>query len=112
MVSKALWPSWRPDTFAFSCLWCGISLPSPPCDGGIVCDHVRCAWLCPQQTQRVGTWGQGLAGVVVLGCRLDLMILEVFSNLSDSVTRYARCVGNAGAAWPKRAGLEVSEARG
>ena len=32
-----------------------------------------------------GTWGHGLASMVVLGCRLHLMILEVFSNLSDSI---------------------------
>jgi len=31
-----------------------------------------------------GTSGHGLAGIVVLGWRLDLMILEVFSNLNDS----------------------------
>jgi len=28
-----------------------------------------------------GTWGHGLAGMVVLGGWLDLMTLEVFSNL-------------------------------
>jgi len=31
-----------------------------------------------------GTSGHGLAAVVVVGWRLDLMILEVFSNLSDA----------------------------
>jgi len=31
------------------------------------------------------TLGDGLAGMVVLGWWLDLMILEVFSNLTDSV---------------------------
>jgi len=30
---------------------------------------------------RCGTSGHGLAGMVVLGWWLDLMILEVFSNL-------------------------------
>jgi len=34
-----------------------------------------------QKTCRCGTSGCGLAGMVVLGRRLDLMILEVFSNL-------------------------------
>jgi len=34
-----------------------------------------------QETCRRGTSGCGLAGMVVLGWRLDLMILEVFSNL-------------------------------
>jgi len=33
-----------------------------------------------------GTWGQGLAGMGVLGWRLELMILEVFSNLHDPMT--------------------------
>jgi len=32
-----------------------------------------------------GTSGHGLAGVGVLGGWLDFMILEVFSNLNDSV---------------------------
>ena len=32
-----------------------------------------------------GTSGHGLAGIVVMGWQLDLMILEVFSNLNDSV---------------------------
>jgi len=31
-----------------------------------------------------GTSGHGLAGMVVMGWRLDLMILGVFSNLDDS----------------------------
>jgi len=34
-----------------------------------------------QKTCRCGTWGDGLAGMGVLGGRLDLMILEVFSDL-------------------------------
>jgi len=34
-----------------------------------------------KKTCRCGTLGYGLAGTVVLGWRLDLMILEVFSNL-------------------------------
>jgi len=33
---------------------------------------------------RYGTLGYGLVGMVVLGGWLDLMILEVFSNLNDS----------------------------
>jgi len=37
---------------------------------------------------RCGTSGHGLAGIVVLCLWLDLMILEVFSNLSDSVIPY------------------------
>jgi len=36
-----------------------------------------------QKTCRCGTSGHGLAGMVVLGGQLDLMILEVFSNLND-----------------------------
>jgi len=36
-------------------------------------------------TCRRGTSAQGLAGMGVLGWRLDLMILEVFSNLNDSM---------------------------
>jgi len=38
-----------------------------------------------QKTHKYGTLVHGLAGMVVLGSRLDLMILEVFSNLKDSV---------------------------
>jgi len=34
---------------------------------------------------RCGTLGHGLAGMVVLGGWLDLMILEVFSNLNHSM---------------------------
>ena len=34
---------------------------------------------------RCGTLGHGLAGVVVLGWWLDLVILEVFSSLNDSM---------------------------
>ena len=38
-----------------------------------------------QKTCKYGTSGHGLAGMVVLGWWLDLMILEVFSNLNDSM---------------------------
>ena len=38
-----------------------------------------------QETCRCGTLGYGLVGMVVLGWRLDLKILEVFSNLNNSV---------------------------
>ena len=38
-----------------------------------------------QKMCRGGTSGHGLGGLVVLGCWLDLMILEGFSNLNDSV---------------------------
>ena len=38
-----------------------------------------------QKMCRHGTLGHGLVGVVMLGWQLDLMILEVFSNLNDSV---------------------------
>jgi len=38
-----------------------------------------------QNTRRHGTSGHGLAGMLVLGRRLDLMILGVFSNLNDSM---------------------------
>jgi len=40
-----------------------------------------------QNTCRYGTWELGLAGMVVLGWQLDLMILGVFSNpwLYDSM---------------------------
>jgi len=38
-----------------------------------------------QKTYRCGTWGHDLAGMGVLGWRLDLMILEVFSNLNVSM---------------------------
>jgi len=34
---------------------------------------------------RCGTSGHGLLDMVVLGGQLDLMILEVFSNLNDSM---------------------------
>ena len=37
-----------------------------------------------QKTCRYGTSGHGLAGMVVLGGWLDLMTLEVVSNLNDS----------------------------
>ena len=36
----------------------------------------------------MGTSGHGLAGMVVLGGWLDLTILEVFSNLNDSMIYY------------------------
>ena len=32
-----------------------------------------------------GTSGRGSVGVVVVGWRLDFMILDVFSNLNDSM---------------------------
>ena len=38
-----------------------------------------------QKMCRGGISGHGLAGMVVLGWRLDLMILELFSNLNDSM---------------------------
>ena len=38
-----------------------------------------------KKTRRRGTSGYGLVGTVVLGGWLDLMILEVFSNLNDSM---------------------------
>jgi len=38
-----------------------------------------------QKMCRCGTWGHGLAGMVVLGWWMDLLILEVFSSLNDSV---------------------------
>jgi len=38
-----------------------------------------------QKTHRYGSSGHGVAGMVVLGWRLDLMILEVFSKLNDSM---------------------------
>jgi len=38
-----------------------------------------------QKTCRCGTWGHGLVGMVVLGGSWDLVILEVCSNLNDSV---------------------------
>jgi len=38
-----------------------------------------------RRTCRCGTLGRGLAGMVVLGGCLDLMILEVFPNLNDSM---------------------------
>jgi len=38
-----------------------------------------------QKMCRSGSSGHGWAGMVVLGWRLDLMILEVFSNLNDSM---------------------------
>jgi len=37
------------------------------------------------KTCRCGTLGHGLAGMVVMGQWLDWMILEVFSNLNDSM---------------------------
>ena len=38
-----------------------------------------------KKTCRYGTSGHGLADMVVLGWQSDLMILEVFSNLNDSM---------------------------
>jgi len=38
-----------------------------------------------QNTCRCGTSGHGLAGIVLLGWQLDFMILEVISNLNDSI---------------------------
>jgi len=38
-----------------------------------------------RETRRCGTEGHGLESMVVMGWRLDFMILEVFSNLTDSV---------------------------
>jgi len=40
-----------------------------------------------QKTCGHGTAGCVLAGMVGLGWRMDSMILEVFSNLNDSVTK-------------------------
>jgi len=40
-----------------------------------------------QKTCRYGTSGHGLIGMVVLGGWLDLMILEVFYNLNDSMIK-------------------------
>jgi len=37
---------------------------------------------------RCGTEGQGLVGMVVMTQQLDLMILEVVSNLNDSMTLF------------------------
>jgi len=34
-----------------------------------------------------GTSAHGLAGMVVLALQLDMMILEVFSNLNDSMKK-------------------------
>ena len=38
-----------------------------------------------QKMCRHGLSGHGLGDMIVLGCRLDLMILEVFSNLNDAM---------------------------
>ena len=38
-----------------------------------------------QKMRRCGTSAHGLVGLVVLGWRLDVMILEVFSNFNDSM---------------------------
>jgi len=38
-----------------------------------------------QKMSSCGTLGHGLAGMVVLDGRLDLMISEIFSNLNDSM---------------------------
>jgi len=42
-------------------------------------------WLSDGLVLSYGTSGHSLAGMVVVGWRLDLMILEVFSNLNDSM---------------------------
>jgi len=39
-----------------------------------------------QKACRCATSGHGLAGIMVLGWRLDFMILEVFSDLNDYMT--------------------------
>jgi len=44
-----------------------------------------------QKTWRCGNLGYGLVGMVVLGGWLDLMILEIFSNLTDSVILWLNC---------------------
>jgi len=44
-----------------------------------------------QKTRRYGASGRGLAGMVVLGWRLDSMILEVFSKLNDSLILICVC---------------------
>jgi len=41
-----------------------------------------------KKMRRCGTSGHGLAGTVVFGCWLDFMILEVFSNLNDSMIKF------------------------
>jgi len=51
------------------------------CPGKWLSHH---AWRC-LKTCRCATSGCSLVGVVVLGGWLDLMILEVFSNLNDSM---------------------------
>ena len=43
-----------------------------------------------QSVTQVPYSGHGLAGMVVLGGWLDSMIVEVFSNLNDSVIRCAK----------------------
>jgi len=47
-----------------------------------------------KKSRRCGTSGHGLAGMVVLGWRLDLMILEVFSKLNDSMILWFHLVCN------------------
>ena len=42
-----------------------------------------------QKTCGRGASGHGLAGMVVLGSRLDLVVLEVFCNLNDSMISQA-----------------------
>jgi len=41
--------------------------------------------FCSDGGREKCTSGHGLAGVLVLGWQLDLVILEVFSNLNDSM---------------------------
>jgi len=47
-----------------------------------------------QKKCRCGTSGHCLASMVVLGQRLDLMILEVFSNLNDSMIYFVIIIIN------------------
>jgi len=42
-----------------------------------------------QEPYRYGTEGYGLVDTVVMGCQLNELILEVFSNLNDSVKHTA-----------------------
>jgi len=41
-----------------------------------------------KKTCRCGASGHGLAGMMLLGWQLDLMVFEVFSNLNDSMILY------------------------
>ena len=42
----------------------------------------HCSWRC-SRTVEMWHWAMGLVGMVEMGWQLDLMILRVFSNLSD-----------------------------